>query len=386
MACPAILSGPQFLGSALTAIDCHARTIGAYGFGALAQPGSPASLAVTGLLTLFVALFGVRLLLGYGVATRDLVGDVLKAGIVLTLVTSWPAWRVLGYDLVIEGPGEVARAIGLAAGLPGVRGDLIARLARVDEALAALNLWGAGRLRGISQGDWFQLGLARSAFLLGTLAPLALVRLATGLLLAIAPLVAGLLLFGVTRGLFAGWVRGLALCLLASLGLTIVLGVELAMIEPWLQDTLQRRIGGEEMVGLPPEAVALTAGFLIVTLGMIWITARIAFHPAVARVRGVAPVAHEPHAPREAVAGAPGARLREESVSHARSMATSISEALSREERFSRSAALSGSPALAAAGAPAAASGAIDGGDRLGTSWRRPVARATGAAAKRDQA
>ncbi len=387
MACPAVISGSHFLGQTLASVDCHARAIGAYGYGALAQPGSAPSLVLTGLLTVFVALFGIRLLLGRQLATRDVVGDVLKIGIVLTLATSWPAWRVLGYDLIIHGPGEIARSIGLAAGLPGARGDMVARLDRADEALAALNLWGAGRLRGVAQGDWFQLGLARNAFLLGALVPVALMRLASGILLALAPLMAGLLLFGMTRGLFAGWLRGLALCFLGSAALAVVLGVELAILEPWLQDALQRRIGGEELLGLPPEALALTAGFMLVSIGILLVAARIAFHPALARVmaRGAW---DRPDLAGSGATSAPASAVLagDERVLHARSVATSIAESLRREERFDR---VPGAAQAAMAGAGAARGSADNarGGsdDMLGASWRRPVARATAASRRRDQ-
>ena len=106
MACPTLHSGSQFLANSLAHLDCQGQTIGAYGFGALSDASSNVFVALTALLTVFVALFGIRLIVGPAPNTRDLVGDILKIGIVLTLATSWPAWRVIGYDLVLHSPAE----------------------------------------------------------------------------------------------------------------------------------------------------------------------------------------------------------------------------------------------------------------------------------------
>lgn len=216
MTCPTLHTGQQFFAVTLAHLDCQAQTIGSYGYGALAEPGSPISLALTGLLTVFVAIFGLRLLTGQILGPRDLLGDVVRVGIALTIATSWPAWRIVGYGLLINGPDEIARTIGLGAALQGSSGDLAGRLQRVSEALAALNLYGSGRL-GAATGDWFQLGLARGAFLTGTLVPLAIVRLMSGILLAIAPLAACFLLFDVSRSVFAGWARSLVMIFVASI-------------------------------------------------------------------------------------------------------------------------------------------------------------------------
>src|SRR5687767_5935772 len=101
MSCPAVLTGGEFLVQALAHLDCQAQTLGSFGFQSLAQVGSPAGLVLTALLTLFVAIYGIRLLFGPGNGgsdeARDLVNAVLKIGIVLTLAVSWPAWRTLAY-------------------------------------------------------------------------------------------------------------------------------------------------------------------------------------------------------------------------------------------------------------------------------------------------
>ncbi len=277
MSCQAVLTGQQFLSHALAHVDCQAAAIGRYGYGALADTGSSVSIALTGLLTIFVAVFGVRLLLRQQHGLPDVIGDALRVGIVLTLATSWPAWRIVGYNFFVHGPLEVAQSIGLAAQLPGSSGDYIMRLQRVDEGLAVLNDAGSGRL-GAATGDWFQLGLARNAFLAGTLAPLAFQRLLTGILLALAPLMAGLLLFTSTRLLFAGWLKALVMMFLASIAISIVLTTELAFIEPWMVDVLQLRSAERQTLDAPVEIVVATISFALVSLGALAVCARIAFY------------------------------------------------------------------------------------------------------------
>lgn len=386
MTCLTVLSGDRFLATALAHVDCQAKVMGSYGYGALADPASGVSLALASLLTIFVAVFGIRLLLDYPTAGRDVINDILKVGIVLTLATSWPAWRILGYDLVIDGPLEVARAIGVGSGLPGSSGDLSSRLQRVDNGLAALNIFGSGRL-GVAQGDWFQLGLARGAYLTGTLAPLALTRLMTGILLAIAPLMAGLILFGVTRSLFVGWAKGLVAVFLSSLSLTLVNCAQLALIEPWLQDALQRRQTEQQILDAPVEIVVITLAFALVALGVLALSARIAFYPGEWATVFFSAPSKSPgdkspikRHPREL--GARGS----DAPPYASSVVSAVTEALRRSERFTtlRSMGVAEqAPQLAASARGRQVPGPAD---VLGSSYRRGARRVSAANKRRDEA
>lgn len=387
MACPAIHTGESFLATALVHLDCQAQTLGSFGYGALAQPGSPVSLALASLLTIFIALFGIRLLLGYPMAGRDVVTDVLRIGIVLTLATSWPAWRILGYELVINGPQEVAQAIGLASGLPGSSGDLGNRLQTADAAIAALNAYGSGRL-GVAQGDWFQLGFARAAFLTGTLGPLALIRLTAGILLAIAPLTAGLMLFGFTRSIFAGWVKGLVMVFLSSLALTLTLGVQLALMEPWLQDALEKRGAEQQILDAPAELLVVTLVFALISFGVLAIMARVAFHPSMWLSQFVDARTDQRRSSRDEQLQPPAAP-NDEALSRAHLVANSVGDSLRREERLLGDTRLAGSGALAgsAASAPGPGQGADSATQRaeaLGTSYRRNTRRISSAGRRRD--
>jgi type IV secretion system protein VirB6 len=291
MACPAIITGDSFLLRTLAHIDCQAQVIGSYGYLALGQPGSSAAVLMTSLLTLFIALFGIRLMFGPPPGARDLVFDVLKIGIVLTLAFSWPAFRTVIYDVTLKGPAEIATVIGGASGIKRPGEGLAQRLQRADNGIVQLTKVGAGRnlgtligseatggnFEGAALADETAFGSARLLFLAATIGTLALLRISAGLLLALTPLVAGLWFFPWTRGLVAGWIRGLVLTMTGSVGTAIVLSVELAIIEPWLADALTVRSLGYAIPSAPTELFAIMLAFGIVQLMMIWLLARVVF-------------------------------------------------------------------------------------------------------------
>lgn len=291
MACPTITTGDRFLVRLLDHFDCQAQTLGSLGFQSLVLRGSPAEAALTGLLTLFVALFAIRMLFGPGLVARDAVRDVLYVAIVLTLALSWPAYRTLVYDLVIHAPGEIAAAIsGPDFASSGI--GLAERLQKVDTEILALTASGTGRngaamldydaqvggFRAIALHDEAGFGYARIAFLAGTIAPLVALRLGAGLLLALAPLATGLLLFEATRGLFAGWLRGLVFATLGALALTVVLSAQLAVLEPWLADALRLRSLRYAVPSAPAELLAIALAFPLASAGLMWVMMRIAFY------------------------------------------------------------------------------------------------------------
>jgi type IV secretion system protein VirB6 len=295
MACTVIPPDTGFVRAMVAFIDCQAQSLGAQGYLALLAPGSTLSLVLTGFLTLLVALFGYRLLLGHAPDVREGVFTLVKIGFVLALATSWPAYRALVYDVALHGPAELTAEIGAPSGLPGAGGGLVDRLDTVDQAMAALALLGAGEppltvappaandvatpqtpppFTGFNA---FALGGSRLIFLLGAVGALAAVRLVAGLMLALGPFFIAFLLFDQTRGLFEGWVRVLAGAALAALGTAVTLGLELALLEPWLADILTRRAAGEALPNMPAEILLVTSMFALLLLAMMFATARLAF-------------------------------------------------------------------------------------------------------------
>lgn len=290
-ACQNIPSPETFAPGMIAYLDCQAQTLGATGYQALAAPGSVASVLLTGMITLLIAVIGYRLLLGYAPTIRDGVLTFVKIGVVIVLATSWPAYQVLIYDVILRSPAEFAASIGGGAGLPGATGGLAARLDGIDQALKTLAIEGVGSPPLGADGtpqmpfvapppsvgfDNFALGWSRVGFLAGTLGSFAITRILAGLLLALGPLLAAFLLFDGTRGLFEGWARALIGVALAALAISIVLGVELAFLEPWLATLLARRTAELDILGAPAQLLAATAIFAFALFAIMIAAARVA--------------------------------------------------------------------------------------------------------------
>lgn len=402
MACAPIHTGGQFLSATLDHIDCQARAVGAYGYGALADPGSSTSIALTGLLTIFIALFGVRLLIGHAVTGKDVVGEILRVGIVLTIATSWPAWRTVAYDLVLNGPAEIAASVGVASGLPGSRRDMAARLQNADDGIIAMTAFGSGRLtgdvvggtdagdaaRGIALGDQFAFGIGRTLFLGSVIGSSAIVRLGAGVLLAIAPLMAGLLLFSGTSSIFTGWLRGLAFCAVGNIVLLLTQGIQLALLYPWIGDVLQQRASRIFTPSAPTELLVLMLGFAIATAGLFALTAKLVFFGPGARLSAMmdGPPRLQAEAPRPLLRSA----TLEHTVDRGSSRALIVSEAVSQRMIREDLGNARRAPSLSAPSAPPPPAAArhdaqMEPAASLGSSFRRNHRRASGAAEKRDK-
>lgn len=282
-----VIPTPESLAPGLIgALDCHAQTIGARGYAVLSAGGSPVITILSVALALVIALIGYNLLLGRAPSLRDGVMTFIKIGIVLSLATSWPAYQTLIYDVMLHAPAELASAVGDASGLPGPSGGLVNRLDNADQALSALARMGVGAPPRDVAGnfvvpqiapspflnfDAFALGFARLGFLVSTIASFAVVRLIAGVLLTLGPLFAGFLLFDGTRGLFEGWLKVLVGSAIASFALSIVLGIELAILEPWLTQLIARRAADLDVIGAPVELLATATIFglgLVATLAL----------------------------------------------------------------------------------------------------------------------
>jgi type IV secretion system protein VirB6 len=318
--CPSLAPDSAFVSGVLGYVDCEAQALGLGGWQGMTGAGSATALILTGMLTIFIALIGYRMLLGETPTLREGVVALVKIGIVIALATSWNAFRTLAYDVAMHGPAELAAQIGGPSGLPGAGGGLVERLQGVDSELIELNTLGTGKppdtdvvagpvpvpLSAQQQQQQIQdlqrraqrpkwdpandarlLASARSYYLTGVIAAFASVRIVTGLLLALGPLFVLFLLFDGTRGLFEGWVRGLVGAALGALSTAIVLGVELALLEPWLAVVLAERRADNPTPAVPVELMVVTLAFgltLIATLAAAAWVARGFRMPAAWRV------------------------------------------------------------------------------------------------------
>jgi type IV secretion system protein VirB6 len=349
--CAPLAPGAGFIQSVLAFLDCQAWSLGARGWQALAAPGSTIALLLMGFLTLFIALFGYRLLLGQGPDVRTGVVAFVKIGIVFALATSWGAYSILVYDVVNRGPAQLAAEIGAPSRLPGTGGDLVARLDGADRAFVALAVLGEGRpplvvvdgnqSAGANEVPIppytasYAIGVSRMLFLVAAIAGLGAVRLIAGLLLALGPFFIAFLLFENTRSLFEGWVRVLAGAALAALGVSIALAVELALIEPWLSDILARRSADEWLPGMPIELLVVTFSFALIVLAMLYASAKTAYAFRLAPVwQAVAGQGARDPAREERRFAASGAAARGDAPpSEARSRAATVVDAVAATQR-----------------------------------------------------
>jgi type IV secretion system protein VirB6 len=354
---------------------------------------------LTGFLTIFIALIGYNLLLGRSMSVREGTLAFVKIGAVFALATSWPAYRTLVYDLVTDGPAQLVSEIGPQAGVTGSDGTLIQRLDLADQAMAQLAILGPGVAPPEARPDVppapfggfdsFALGGSRILFELTAVAGLGIVRIVTGLMLALGPFFIAFLMFENTRSLFEGWLRVLGGAALAAVGVAIALGLELALLEPWLSDALARRMAGEALPTISTELFVIACLFAMIVAAALYSCARVAraFRLApVLRPIGVSAGEGRAVAIGAMATGDPAAIVSAERERSRAAAVAGVMMATSRRERIEERA---GVPALwmapGRAGSPPPANGQAQLGTRVGRSFtRRSNPRHSAGAARRD--
>jgi type IV secretion system protein VirB6 len=284
--CLAVPEGAGFVSSVTGYVDCQAQLLGSGAWQALAAPGSTLTVVLTGFFTIFIALIGYNLFLGKSITVRSGTIAFVKIGAVFALATSWPVYRTLVYDLVVDGPGQLVSEVGPRAGVTGSDRTLLHRLDLTDRALAQLEIFGPGTPPPGSNTelppgpfggfDAFALGGSRILFLLTAIGSIAAVRIIAGLMLALGPFFIAFFMFESTRSFFEGWIRVLAGAGLAAIGASIALGLELALLEPWLSTVLARRMAGEATPTVATELFVITCLFTIIVVAALSSCARVA--------------------------------------------------------------------------------------------------------------
>jgi type IV secretion system protein VirB6 len=254
---------PGLAARLLADTDCQAFGLVERGYAALAAPGGPASAALSGLLVIAVALFGYRLLLGRGVLS-DSIGLIVRIGIVLAIATSWATWQTIAYDTLARAPTRVAS-------------ELLAGPATIDPLFGVQVI--LDRLESASIGFRTRAGIASplvggpaassmtltvSAFVLtlSTVGLLVVARLVLAILLAVAPLMAGFLLFDTTRGMAEGWLRAMVGAALIPLFVLTLVSIETAILLP-----LITRLLAEQSAGLYAAASVTPIGLVALVFG-----------------------------------------------------------------------------------------------------------------------
>jgi type IV secretion system protein VirB6 len=237
----------------LGAVDCQTRAFAEAGYSSLTGASSGFQVALTALLTIYVALVGYRMLFASGGARlSDAPGIALKIGAVLALVTSWATFQTLVFDLAAHAPGEIAAAV--AAPLQahgGLAADPIGGLQtaydQLSQSAVAFGKQAGPNVKAYSSPAATAaetLSAATGVLFMTTAGVIAAATLAIGVLTAVGPVFIALFLIPATRGLFVGWVRALAAAAFAPLLGWLVIVVMLSVLEPWLVSLAQQRQAG----------------------------------------------------------------------------------------------------------------------------------------------
>jgi len=238
---------------ALRAVDCVAAELATATFGRMFGASGAMAPVLTILLTLYIAFFAISLLTGRSrLGISALTPRMLTLGLVLTFATSWVAYQGVMWNLAVAGPDWIASVLtGAQGSATQIFGD------RIDMVFGAIaeRAGGAGSVVGnaaegapggaaaaaaAGAGGMFSpesvLWLAAMLLLLGTVGVLLTARIALAVLMALGPVFVVMALFTGTRGLTAGWLRGVVLTALTPLFVVLGGSITLELLVPIVRE------------------------------------------------------------------------------------------------------------------------------------------------------
>ncbi|MCJ2185569.1 type IV secretion system protein [Novosphingobium beihaiensis] len=241
---------------ALRAVDCVANEMAGSAFGRLFGAGGAMAPVLTAVLTLYIVFFAYSLLTGRTtLGISALTPRMLRLGVVLVLVTSLTAYQTFVWNLALGGPDWIAAQLmgvkGSATTIFGDRIDIV--FGAISDIASNSSAQGAGNgeaakaatsAAGLLTPDTI-MWMGALLLLLGTVGVLLTARIALAVLLAIGPVFIIFGLFDGTRGLTAGWLRGVALTAVTPLFVVLGGGVTLELLVPIISGMVQSAALGE---------------------------------------------------------------------------------------------------------------------------------------------
>lgn len=249
---------------ALRAVDCVANEMAASAFGRLFGAGGAMAPVLIIALTLYIAFFAFSLLTGRSsLGVSALMPRMVRLGMVLTFATSWIAYQSVVWNLAVGGPDWIA---GLLMGGAGSHGGSATQLFgdRIDMVFGAISDIAQGTGGHADKAADGAAGAAAAAsapgglftpesvmwmgallLLLGTVGVLLTARIALAVLLALGPIFVIMGLFNGTRGLTAGWLRGVVLTAVTPLFVVLGGGITLELLVPIIANLVQGANAGE---------------------------------------------------------------------------------------------------------------------------------------------
>jgi type IV secretion system protein VirB6 len=278
---------------ALRAVDCVANEMASAAFGRLFGAEGAMAPVLTILLTLYIAFFAISLLTGRSsLGISALTPRMLTLGLVLTFATSWIAYQGVVWNLAVGGPDWIASQLmgakGSATQIFGDRIDIVFNA--IAEASQNAGKAGGEAAQGAAEGAAQGAAPAKAAaagggaaglfspdsvmwmgalmLLLGTVGVLLTARIALAILLALGPIFVVMALFGGTRGLTAGWLRGVVLTATTPLFVVLGGGITLELLVPIVSALVQGAQLGE-IDGRAAMALFVVAAVHLALMGMV---------------------------------------------------------------------------------------------------------------------
>lgn len=237
--CQAAMEGVgSGVAASLRAVDCAATATAQAAFGRLFGTDGALLPVLTILLTLYVAFFAFSLITGRSrLGVSALTPRMITLGMVLTFATSWVAYQGVVWNLAAGAPDYIA---GVLMGTQGSATQVFAD--KIDVVFGALIQASGDQAMEGAQSTFSPPGLlwlGATLLLLGTVGLLATCKIALAILLALGPVFVVLALFGGTRGLFTGWLKGVVMLaitpLFAVLGGSLMLELAVPVINALVQ-------------------------------------------------------------------------------------------------------------------------------------------------------
>jgi type IV secretion system protein VirB6 len=291
--CAAINPAAGSAETMVNTVDCYMQSNVQAGYAQLLGAGSPFSYALTIALTLYVAIVGYRLIFGRSsLSISDMAPRMVLIGAVLALTSNWATYQVLVYNVLTDGPQEIASAINpgtsKAAGLNARIDVLSGRMvdladawtefdARPEAAMPAdpktppeaLPVAATGITAFVAPKDSLgpnMLMMSALLLLLASAGVLVVAKIILGLLLVLGPIFAALGLFVSTRGLTLGWARAAVLMALVPVMAMMTSAGAVALLEPLLTDMIVA--AGQGIFSLRPALTILVVVLIMVAVSV----------------------------------------------------------------------------------------------------------------------
>lgn len=271
--CPVFSAeGPVTIADALKSVDCLSGQAVEIAFSRLFGESGALGQAMTLILTIYVALLALSLLTGRtSLRLNMLTPRMLQLGLVLTFATSWVAYQSVGWNLLVEAPGQVASILlgtkGSATQLFAARldtlFDVIANSAHASQgANAVIATTPVPQIANTSPKPADLLWAASLMLLLGTVGVLIVARIALAAVMALGPIFIILALFRGTRGLFEGWLKAAVMLAITPMLAVLLGGGTLVLVAPMI--SALARAGGK--VSLELATSIFLAAFVYIAL------------------------------------------------------------------------------------------------------------------------